>query len=237
MRPADAGRLRTPYHYYKDPLDAARRYEDCGIRRLHWSIGRGQGRATGSTETCSNGSPFRPRCKCNTAAASKTPKPCADVFGSGAARANLRQASPSRSPMRSRGVAGEFGSAKMILGADTRDGRIAINGWLEAATVGVEELIGSFPRRRTVQVICTDIAKDGMLSGPSVPLYLQLQKTFRRSTLRSAADQLMGRHRRTRSERTAQRRRRQGDLRRTDPFRTARKIHAYSTNDKKQQRC
>ena len=44
--------------------------------------------------------------------------------------------------------------------------------------MGVEELIGSFRDAGLSQVICTDIAKDGMLSGPSVPLYLQLQKTF-----------------------------------------------------------
>ena len=66
----------------------------------------------------------------------------------------------------------------MVLGADTRDGRIAINGWLEAAQMGVEELIESFRNAGLSQVICTDIAKDGMLSGPSVPLYVKLQKLF-----------------------------------------------------------
>ena len=58
------------------------------------------------------------------------------------------------------------------------DGRIAINGWLEAAQMGVEELIESFRNAGLSQVICTDIAKDGMLSGPSVPLYVKLQKLF-----------------------------------------------------------
>ena len=100
-----------------------------------------------------------------------------DVFGSGAARAICGSIAVTQ-PDAFREWLAEFGSAKMILGADTRDGRIAINGWLEAATVGVEELIGSFRDAGLSQVICTDIAKDGMLSGPSVPLYLQLQKTF-----------------------------------------------------------
>ena len=100
-----------------------------------------------------------------------------DVFGSGASRAICGSIAVTQ-PDAFREWLAEFGSAKMILGADTRDGRIAINGWLEAATVGVEELIGSFRGAGLSQVICTDIAKDGMLSGPSVPLYLQLQKTF-----------------------------------------------------------
>ena len=44
--------------------------------------------------------------------------------------------------------------------------------------MGVEELIESFRNAGLSQVICTDIAKDGMLSGPSVPLYVKLQKLF-----------------------------------------------------------
>ena len=139
------------------------------------------------------------------------PKPCA--MCSAAERvARSAAASPSRSPMRSASGWPEFGSAKMILGADTRDGRIAINGWLEAATVGVEELIGSFRGAGLSQVICTDIAKDGMLSGPSVPLYLQPKNVSGDRHYGQRRHQLMGRHRGTRSKRTAQRRRRQGDL-------------------------
>ena len=77
----------------------------------------------------------------------------------------------------------EFGPERIVLGADTRDGRVAVNGWQEASAIGVEELIGRFADSGLRQVICTDIAKDGMLSGPSVDLYRKLLERFPRIEL------------------------------------------------------
>ena len=70
-----------------------------------------------------------------------------------------------------------------VLQIDTRDGRVAVNGWQEASAIGVEELIGRFADSGLRQVICTDIAKDGMLSGPSVDLYRKLLERFPRIEL------------------------------------------------------
>lgn len=163
--------------YYKDPLDAARRYEDCGIRRLHLVDLDGAKAAHPVNLNVLERITVSTSLQVQYGGGIKNAEALRDVFGSGAARAICGSIAVTQ-PDAFREWLAEFGSAKMILGADTRDGRIAINGWLEAATVGVEELIGSFRDAGLSQVICTDIAKDGMLSGPSVPLYLQLQKTF-----------------------------------------------------------
>lgn len=71
-----------------------------------------------------------------------------------------------------------FGGEKMILGADVRAGKVSVNGWQEDLSITIEELIdGSLPHGLS-QVICTDIAKDGMLQGPSFDLYTYLQQRY-----------------------------------------------------------
>ena len=71
-----------------------------------------------------------------------------------------------------------YGSQRMVLGADTKDGRIAVNGWLESSTLSVDELIDTFVPHKLSQVICTDISRDGMLQGPSFDLYHTLQDKY-----------------------------------------------------------
>ena len=68
--------------------------------------------------------------------------------------------------------------ARVILGADVRDGRVAVSGWLEDGGIGLEELVDKFLPAGLEQAIVTDIARDGMLQGPSFDLYKGLQERF-----------------------------------------------------------
>ena len=72
----------------------------------------------------------------------------------------------------------EFGPERLILGADIRDGKVAVQGWLETASTTAEELIEQFQPQGVAQVICTDISRDGMLCGPSSAFYAALQQRF-----------------------------------------------------------
>ncbi len=71
-----------------------------------------------------------------------------------------------------------FGPEKLILGADVKNARIAVKGWLEESALGIEDLLEKFRPCGLVQVICTDISKDGMLCGPSEEMYTQLKTRF-----------------------------------------------------------
>ena len=64
-----------------------------------------------------------------------------------------------------------FGQKKIILGADCKDRKISTNGWLETSEVDVLDFIKDYEKKGIKHVICTDIAKDGMLEGPSIALY------------------------------------------------------------------
>jgi len=65
----------------------------------------------------------------------------------------------------------EYGTEKIILGADAKDEKIAVSGWLEESNEDLVPFIQDYQSKGIQYVICTDIAKDGMLQGPSFDLY------------------------------------------------------------------
>lgn len=70
----------------------------------------------------------------------------------------------------------KYGSQKIILGADCNNENIAINGWQEESDIKVIPFIKAYQQQGIKYVICTDIAKDGMLEGASVDLYRKILK-------------------------------------------------------------
>lgn len=68
----------------------------------------------------------------------------------------------------------EYGSDKIILGADAKDEKVAVSGWLEDSDEDLVPFIQGYQNKGIQYVICTDIAKDGMLEGPSFDLYAKI---------------------------------------------------------------
>ncbi|MXO04266.1 1-(5-phosphoribosyl)-5-[(5-phosphoribosylamino)methylideneamino]imidazole-4-carboxamide isomerase [Flavobacterium sp. HBTb2-11-1] len=68
----------------------------------------------------------------------------------------------------------EYGTEKIILGADAKDEKIAVSGWLEESNEDLIPFIQDYQSKGIQYVICTDIAKDGMLQGPSFDLYKKI---------------------------------------------------------------
>lgn len=64
-----------------------------------------------------------------------------------------------------------YGADKMILGADAKEGKIAVSGWQEESALEIENFISDYVKKGIEYVISTDISKDGMLEGPSFNLY------------------------------------------------------------------
>ena len=72
----------------------------------------------------------------------------------------------------------DYGSEKIILGADAKDGRIAVSGWTETVAVELDSFIDDYRHKGVTQVICTDIGRDGMMQGPAIDLYKNLLAQF-----------------------------------------------------------
>ena len=68
----------------------------------------------------------------------------------------------------------EYGSEKIILGADVKRDRIAVSGWMETSEESVVPFVKKYQEAGVDYVVCTDISKDGMLQGPAFALYESL---------------------------------------------------------------
>lgn len=67
---------------------------------------------------------------------------------------------------------------KMILGLDLKDGKMAYGGWLETTDAPIEEFLNPMIEAGLKRVLSTDIARDGMLSGPNTEMYTDLIERF-----------------------------------------------------------
>ena len=77
-----------------------------------------------------------------------------------------------------RAAVGKYGE-KIAVGADVKDGYIAIKGWLETSAVTLEDFLAKMEEIGVKNIICTDISKDGAMRGTNLALYQKLSEKFR----------------------------------------------------------
>ena len=73
-----------------------------------------------------------------------------------------------------------YGSRRIILGADTREGKILTYGWQKGSNQSIIPFIEEYVQKGITQVISTDVSCDGTLTGPSVKLYKEILAKFPR---------------------------------------------------------
>jgi len=74
---------------------------------------------------------------------------------------------------------GTYGNNKIILGADIRNEKIAVNGWTEDTAINVFDFIAAYVKEGIQYIICTDISKDGLMKGSATDLYQKILKKFK----------------------------------------------------------
>jgi phosphoribosylformimino-5-aminoimidazole carboxamide ribotide isomerase len=72
----------------------------------------------------------------------------------------------------------KFGADMIILGADVKDEKISVGGWIETTDLELLPFVNDYVNQGITKVICTDISKDGMLQGTAVDLYAKILKAF-----------------------------------------------------------
>jgi phosphoribosylformimino-5-aminoimidazole carboxamide ribotide isomerase len=71
-----------------------------------------------------------------------------------------------------------YSPERIILGADAKDKKIAVNGWMENTDTDLISYLNDYIKKGICKVICTDIDCDGMLQGPSTDLYKEILENF-----------------------------------------------------------
>lgn len=107
----------------------------------------------------------------------KTDQSLKDVFNAGATYAIIGSVA-ARQPELMSAWLDTYGGDRLVLGADVRDGKVAVSGWMEATADTIDDLINRFKPHGLSQAICTDISKDGMLEGPAYEMYARLSEEF-----------------------------------------------------------
>lgn len=170
------GDYSTKKVYNENPLEVAKMFEDNGIKHLHvvdldgakaQHIINHQILETIATKT---------RLKVDFGGGLKSNEDLKIAFESGANQITGGSIAV-KNPSQFLNWLETYGSDKIILGADCLDQKIAIQGWQEESDKEVIEFIKDYVNKGISYVICTDIAKDGMLQGPSFDLYERILNT------------------------------------------------------------
>jgi len=72
----------------------------------------------------------------------------------------------------------KFGGDRFILSVDIKDGLVASHGWMETSTLKYEDFVKKFTPYGLGYIVSTDVARDGMMSGPNLELYEEMVKSF-----------------------------------------------------------
>ncbi len=74
---------------------------------------------------------------------------------------------------------------RVVVGIDAIDGFVAVEGWAQKSTMRADELAKEFADAGVEAIICTDVAKDGMLSGVNVDFTLEIARSSKIDTIAS----------------------------------------------------
>lgn len=163
--------------YDDDPVDMAKRYADTGIHRLHVvDLDGAKAKSPCNLhvmERIANATEL----DIEWGGGIKDSDALRRAFDAGATRVICGSVAVDDKMLFSQWLT-QYGSHRLILGADVRNGKVATHGWLKDGGIGVEELVETFLPSGLSQLICTDITKDGMLQGPDFSLYTELQQRF-----------------------------------------------------------
>lgn len=159
------------------PVDMAAAYADCGVKRIHLVDLDGARSSAPKNLATLEKVASRVKVEIEWGGGVKTPEALSSVFDAGASHAIVGSIAARDPELFGRWLT-LFGAGRMILGADVKDGHIAVNGWADTMPLEISSLVDTLLSSGLNQVICTDISRDGMLCGPSFDLYANLRREF-----------------------------------------------------------
>lgn len=163
--------------YNEHPLEVAKEFEDAGLQRLHlvdldgakagavknWKVLETIASKTGLVIDFGGGI--------------KKEEDVTIVFNSGATLATIGSLAVKNEFEFVKWLL-QFGADKFLLGADVKEEKIAVGGWLETTDIWIYDFIQKYIGHGVQQIFCTDVSKDGKLEGPSIELYKNIISKF-----------------------------------------------------------
>jgi len=163
--------------YRDSPADVAKEFEDLGFNRLHVVDLDGAKSKHIVNDKVLREITTRTRLTVDFGGGIKTDDDLKKAFEAGASMVTVGSVAVTR-PDLFEGWLQKYGADRMILGADVRNGLISINGWKEDSDEALLPFLKKYVAMGVKNVLCTEISKDGTLSGPAIELYKQVMTAY-----------------------------------------------------------
>lgn len=170
--------------YNENPLEIAKMFEDFGIKHLHLvDLDGAKARKIINYKTLEIIA-SKTNLQVDFGGGMQSLEDVKTAFNAGARQITLGSIS-AKNPEQTLAWLEEFGSEKIILGADCKNRKIATHGWLETSEIDVVDFVDTYQKKGIKYSIVTDISKDGMLAGASFELYQDILEQTKISLIAS----------------------------------------------------
>lgn len=171
------GEYSSQKTYSENPLEIAKQLEDIGVKRLHMvDLDGAKSKHIVNhkvLETIANSTSL----KIDFGGGIKSDADIHTAFDSGASLVTIGSVA-STSPELFLSWIDKYGTDKIILGADVRNGMISINGWKEDSQYSLFDFLDKYIEAGIINILCTEISRDGMLEGPATDLYKEIMQRY-----------------------------------------------------------
>ena len=163
--------------YRDSPSEVAKEFENLGFRRLHVVDLDGAKSSHIVNDAVLKAITTETGLTVDFGGGIKTDEDIEKAFASGASMVTVGSIAVTR-PELFIGWLEKYGAERMILGADVRHGKISINGWKEDSQEDLLPFLKKYIDAGVKNVLCTEISKDGTLSGPATDLYKEIMDAY-----------------------------------------------------------
>jgi phosphoribosylformimino-5-aminoimidazole carboxamide ribotide isomerase len=163
--------------YNENPLEVAMQYEDAGLTHLHVVDLDGAKAKRIINYKVLERITARTRLKVDFGGGLKSDEDIRIAFESGAHQVTGGTVAV-KDPDLFLGWLRQYGSERIILGSDFKDGKIAVGGWQEQSERELMPFLADYMDKGVRYTICTDVSKDGLLQGSAVALYREIRAEF-----------------------------------------------------------
>lgn len=163
--------------YHENPVDVAKEFEQLGLTRLHLVDLDGAKSEHVINIDVLKAISTQTNLHVDFSGGIKSDDDIKDVFNNGANMVTIGSVAVNNPYLFNKWLK-EYGPQKIILGADIKNGSIAINGWKDETKKSIYSFLEHYISLGIINILCTDITKDGTLSGPAYNLYTEILRRF-----------------------------------------------------------